>query len=198
MCFGPKEFSGKLTRGAQMSAPTVWQHVLYVNTCVYILVHVCVSVCVSKIPLKWGFMIFKLAHASCRGLLSEPLIGCCLSVFFIWINWSPVWKMFMANGARRSWTAAYLPQFVRSVFSQPQSREDFPQRKKKKKIRVVSTRLSADRWLWSRTLSGANHASPAAWNTTEKASQYWWNTISHTDFIEFDVTGFDIYDDELI
>lgn len=131
----------------------------YMYVYIRVFMHSCTWVCVQ---LKWRFMVFKLAHASCRGLLSDSCIGCCLRVFFIWINWSPVWKMFMTNGAGKSWTAAYLLQFVRSIFSQPQPHEDFTQREKKKKIGVVSTCLSAGWWLQPRTQSGPNRADPAA------------------------------------
>lgn len=126
--------------------------------------------CVSRFQLKWRFVWFKLAHASRRGLLSDPHIGCCLCVFFIWINWSPVWKILLTNGAGRSWTAAYLLQFVRSIFSQPQPRDDFTQREKKKKIGVVSIRPPAGCWLQPRIHSGPNQEGPAARRTTEMQS----------------------------
>lgn len=45
-------------------------------------------------------------------LLSEPHIApATFFVFFIWINWSLVWKMLMANDARKNWILAYLLQF---------------------------------------------------------------------------------------
>lgn len=100
--------------------------------CTYVYLYTRARGCVSRFQLKWRFMVFKLAHASRRGLLSGPHIGCCLCVFFIWINWSLVWKILLTNGAGRSWTAAYLLQFVRFIFSQPQPCDDFTLRKKEK------------------------------------------------------------------
>lgn len=128
-----------LTKGVLKEARTwstdVWPHCASacLQVCTYVYLYTRARGCVSRFQLKWRFMVFKLAHASRRGLLSDPRIGCCLCVFFIWINWSPVWKILLTNGAGRSWTAAYLLQFVRSIFSQPQPRDDFTQEKRKRK-----------------------------------------------------------------
>lgn len=140
------------------------------QVCTYVYLYTRAHGCVTRFQLKWRFMVFKLAHASRRGLLSDPRIGCCLCVFFIWINWSPVWKILLTNGAGRSWTAAYLLQFVQSIFSQPQPRDDFTQRKKEKKIGVISICPPAGWWFQPRIPSGPNQEGPAARHTTEKAS----------------------------
>lgn len=51
---------GKQARGVQMCRTTMCKHIWCVRMCLY----TSLCVCVSSFQMKWGFMLFKLAHTS--------------------------------------------------------------------------------------------------------------------------------------